>query len=51
MIIFSFKPRNQSTRPSIAALVKTRVVSWKLAAEIKLGLFSAAFVIPNNNGT
>jgi hypothetical protein len=49
--MFSFKPLNQSILPSIAALVRTRVVSWKLAAEIKLGLFNAAFVIPSNNGT
>ncbi len=35
----------------MAAFVKTLVVSWKLAAEIKLGLFKAALVIPSNNGT
>jgi hypothetical protein len=40
--MFSFKPLNQSILPSIAALVRTLVVSWKLAAEIKLGLFKAA---------
>ena len=51
MTIFSFKPLNQSILPSIAAFVRTRVVSWKLAAEIKLGLFKAAFVIPNSKGT
>jgi hypothetical protein len=43
--MFSFKPLNQSILPSIA-LVRTLVVSWKLAAEIKLGLFKAALVIP-----
>jgi hypothetical protein len=51
MTIFSFKPLSQSRLPSIAAFVKTLVVSWKLAAEIKLGLFKAAFVTPNKRGT
>ena len=50
MITFSFNPFNQSLFPSIAASVKTRVVSWKLAAEIKLSLFKEAFVRPNNTG-
>jgi hypothetical protein len=47
---FSFSPCNQSFFPSIAASVKTRVVSWKLAAEIKLSLFNEAFVIPSSKG-
>ena len=51
IITFSFNPFNQSFFPSIAASVKTRVVSWKLAAEIKLSLFKEAFVKPNNNGS
>jgi len=39
IITFSFSPRNQSAFPSIAASVKTLVVSWKLAADIKLSVF------------
>ena len=50
MITFSFKPFSQSFLPSIAASVKTRVVYWKLAAEIKLSLFKEAFVKPNSIG-
>ena len=34
--------------PARAASVRTFVVSWKLAAEIKLELCTAAFVIPSN---
>ena len=50
MITFSFNPRSQSAFPSIAASVKTLVVSWKLAADIKLSVFSDDLVIPNNTG-
>ncbi|EAZ94012.1 hypothetical protein CY0110_19492 [Crocosphaera chwakensis CCY0110] len=50
MITFSFRPRNQSDLPSIAASVKTRVVSWKEAALIKLSVFKEALVIPNKTG-
>ena len=32
---FSLKPRRWSTLPSVAASVRTRVVSWKRAAEMK----------------
>ena len=34
MITFSLKPLSQSTLPSVDASVKTRVVSWKDAAEM-----------------
>jgi hypothetical protein len=34
----------------MAAAVKIFVVSWKLAAEIKLSVTSEAFVIPNKIG-
>ena len=33
MITFSFRPRSRSTLPLIAASVRTRVVSWKDAAD------------------
>jgi hypothetical protein len=32
------------------ASVKTFVVSWKLAAEMKLSVVNEAFVIPNRSG-
>src|SRR6266849_6388150 len=47
---FSFRPNRLSTRPLIAASVKTRVVSWNEAAEIKLSVVNAALVIPSNTG-
>ena len=50
MMTFSFKPLSQSDLPSIAASVRTLVVSWKEAAEIKLSVFSEALVIPNKTG-
>ena len=34
MMTFSLRPRRWSTLPLIAASVRTRVVSWKLAAEM-----------------
>ena len=46
MITFSFNPSNLSTFPSIAAFASTFVVSWNEDAEIKLSVFTAAFVIP-----
>ena len=51
IITFSFNPLSQSTFPSIAARVKVFVVSWKLAAEIKLSVNNAARVIPNRIGS
>ena len=50
IITFSFKPRSQSDLPSIAASVKTLVVSWNEAAEIKLSVLREALVIPNKTG-
>ena len=50
IITFSFRPLSQSDLPSIAASVRTLVVSWKEAAEIKLSVFSEALVIPNSTG-
>ena len=50
IIIFSFNPLSQSIFPSIAAAVNILVVSWKLAAEIKLSLNKEALVIPNSIG-
>ena len=44
---FSFRPRNSSRLPMMAASVKTRVVSWKEAAEMKLSVDNDALVIPN----
>ena len=46
IITFSFKPRSLSVLPEHAASVSTLVVSWKEAAEIKLSVLRAAFVIP-----
>jgi len=50
MITFSFKPRRSSFLAAAAASVRTRVVSWKLAAEIKLSVVSDALVIPSRIG-
>ena len=46
-ITFSFRPSRLSIFPFIEASVKTLVVSWKEAAEIKEFVCSEAFVIPN----
>ena len=47
---FSLRPRRPSTLPLIAASVSTRVVSWKLAAEMKLSVDSDALVMPRSSG-
>ena len=47
-ITFSFKPTSWSTLPAKAASVSTLVVSWKLAAEMKLALCTEALVMPSN---
>ena len=47
---FSFKPSSLSILPLTEASVRTRVVSWKDAAEIKLRVCSEALVIPSNTG-
>src|SRR5437762_12315594 len=44
-------PRSLSTLPSVAASVRTRVVSWNDAAEMKLSVSNDAFVMPSNTGT
>ena len=47
---FSLSPSNGSLLPLIAASVKTRVVSWKEAAERKESVAREAFVIPSSTG-
>ena len=47
-ITFSFRPTSGSILPARAASVSTLVVSWKLAAEMKLELCTAALVMPSN---
>ena len=42
------QPDQSSVLPARAASVRTLVVSWKLAAEMKLELCTAALVIPSN---
>ena len=48
-ITFSFKPSKLSILPLIAASVKTLVVSWKDAAEMKEFVCKEALVIPKQN--
>lgn len=43
---FSFRPRSSSRLPPTAASVRTRVVSWKEAAEMKDSVLRDALVIP-----
>src|SRR5579875_3341260 len=50
MMTFSFSPRSGSCFPLIAASVRTRVVSWKLAAERNDSVASDAFVTPSRTG-
>ena len=50
MITFSFRPRRWSRLPEMEALVSTRVVSWKEAAEKKESMFREALVIPSSRG-
>ena len=45
---FSFRPRSSSRLPMIAASVRTRVVSWKEAAEMKESVDSEALVMPSS---
>src|ERR1700712_812529 len=47
---FSLRPRRPSILPLIAASVRTRVVSWKLAAEMKLSVERLALGIPRRSG-
>ena len=48
---FSFRPSSVSTLPLTAASVRTRVVSWKDAAEMKERVCSEALVMPSSTGT
>src|ERR1044072_3183484 len=50
MITFSFRPTSLSDRPLIAASVRTRVVSWKEAADSHESVASDAFVMPIRTG-
>ena len=50
MITFSFKPLSGSTLPLIAASVRTRVVSWKEAADMKESVAIEALVMPSSSG-
>ena len=51
MMTFSLKPFSRSTLPSVEASVRTRVVSWKDAAEMKLSVSSEALVMPRRIGS
>ena len=50
MITFSLRPSRPSFLPSIAASVRTRVVSWNDAADSHDSVASDAFVIPMSSG-
>ena len=50
MMMFSLRPKSWSLRPSMAASVSTRVVSWKEAAESQLSVASDALVMPISSG-
>ena len=50
MMMFSFRPNSWSDLPSIAASVRTRVVSWNEAADSQLSVASDALVIPMSSG-
>ena len=41
---FSFRPRSESRLPIIAASIRTRVVSWKVAAKMNVSVASDALV-------
>ena len=48
---FSLRPARRSTLPLMAASVRTFVVSWNDAAEMKLSVESDAFVMPSRSGS
>jgi len=48
MMTFSFRPASGSTLPLMAASVRTRVVSWKDAADRKDSFARAALVMPSS---
>ncbi len=47
---FSLSPESTSTLPETAASVRTRVVSWKEAAEMKELVCRLALVMPCSTG-
>ena len=51
MITFSLRPRSSSIAPLVAAIMSTRVVSWNEAAEMKLSVVRAAFVMPRSSAS
>ena len=51
IMTFSLKPFSMSTLPNVEASVRTRVVSWKDAAEMKDSVSSDALVIPRRTGS
>ena len=50
MMMFSLRPKSRSDRPSMAASVRTRVVSWKEAADSQESVAREALVIPMSSG-
>ena len=48
IVTFSFNPTKLSLLPLTLTSVRTRVVSWKDAAEIKLSVLSDDLVIPRS---
>ena len=50
MMTFSFRPARTSVLPSIAASVRTLVVSWNDAADRNESVASEALVIPSSRG-
>ena len=50
MMTFSLRPSSGSYLPLIAASVRTRVVSWKLAADRNDSVASDALVTPSSTG-
>ncbi len=50
MMMFSLRPIRLSPRPSMAASVSTRVVSWNDAADSHDSVASDAFVMPISSG-
>ena len=51
IMTFSLKPVRSSRLPSVAASVRTLVVSWNEAALMKLSVSRLAFVIPSRIGS
>src|SRR5262245_8453583 len=51
MMTFSLRPTRRSPLPLMAASVRTLVVSWNDAAEMKLSVDRLAFVMPRSSGS